>query len=119
MPTRYRSVLLVSLLCLSTAACIAPALWTTSGPIYGYVNHGFLVLGWGWVPRFPGRSPWSITLPWSANLFFVVGLFLLADKYDRMALFFGGAASLVGATIWLAPSGSLRILLGYFLWQAA
>jgi hypothetical protein len=119
MSSWLRFLVVVSLLALYVAGCLAPAVWKTTGPSYGFLYPGFLVLIGGWLPEAHGPAPWATTLPWSANLLFFVGLVALALRYYRVALLFGVAASLVAGTTWWAPAGTWAILLGYFLWHAA
>jgi hypothetical protein len=56
-------------------------------------------------------------VPWSANIFWALGLYCLRTRRMRLAAVSGAIASALGLTTYVVRSD--RIMVGYFFWQAS
>jgi hypothetical protein len=91
---------------LGITSCLLPALQLPGGRTL----HGLPLLLAGW------RRPFSVA--WSANLVLGLGLLCLTARRYRWAALLGAAAALLGLTT-ATLAGPLRLLSGYYLWQAS
>ncbi|MEX0718379.1 MAG: hypothetical protein WD066_17420 [Planctomycetaceae bacterium] len=118
---RYRrTIVIAGAWILFAAACALPAIEGAGSTVHmGFGNkssgtvYGFVALIIGWIPPF--------TIPWFANVVFIVGTIALAVQAFRAAAGCGATAAILAATTWLyIPFGMFfRVLPGYVLWQTA
>lgn len=97
-------------------ACLCPAIrdeTQNSSFLNIGTMRGFQVLIIGWIPPF--------CIPWSANIFLLVGWLLLLWKRYSGALLCGIIAVMVGLITWVITAGrwSDMILIGSYLWEAS
>jgi hypothetical protein len=119
-----RVVVLLVVGALYIAACACPAVEFTDVPRahdFGEIfpdpelgsNRGIVALLFG------GKMP----LPWSANIFLLVGCILLLLKKYRLACGLGTVAAILGFSTWALLDSDrmhqMKLLVGYYFWQAS
>lgn len=113
----------LSIVGLFGVACAVPAVYLVKMGPHGYVEAGKGPLP-GWAALLCGWCVNNVrdTVPWLANLPWLIGMICLLLKKYRLALGFGVAASLLGLTtlFYFHPlSRQDHPLIGYYFWQAS
>src|SRR5438105_3130863 len=99
------------------AACLTPAIYVDDGIPSSDLDFkdgspiGLVILLFGWCGGNNG-------VPWSANVFLVLGLYQLHVRRLRPAFVLGSIATVLGLTTWWVW-GLGNLLVGYYLWQAS
>ena len=111
---------LVFLCLLFAGACFLPCI--DCGPEVRSSDPGFPSLDSDWhfglaILLF-GWSGSNNGVPWSANVFWLAGIFSLFFGRFRVAIVVGAIATLLGLTTWWAR-GYDTMLIGYYVWQVS